>query len=62
MRTITPSAHVLRLIETTLAERGLVPLSNEQAAVVAEAFDRWYGVPLDLPSAEDVARYRSTNR
>jgi hypothetical protein len=59
MRTVSPSAHVLRKIETTLDARGVPPLSVEQAAVVAETIGQWYGVPLDLPSTEDVARRRS---
>lgn len=57
MQTATTSAHVLRLAADLLAERGLPALTEEQAEVMAEAVDRWYGVPLHLPTPADLAAY-----
>ena len=57
MRTVSSSSHVLRLTAQLLEERGLPALTQEQAQAVTDAVDRWYGIPLDMPSAEDVAAY-----
>ena len=61
MRTVSSSSHVLRLAAQMLEERGLPALSGEQAQAVGAAVDRWYGIPLDVPTADDIAAY-STER
>lgn len=51
MRTVSTSSLTVRMLE----ERGLPALTNEQAQAVTNAVDRWYGIPLDAPSADDIA-------
>ena len=62
MRTVTTSAHVLRLADSLLLDRGLPRLTEQQAEVLAEAIDRWYGLPLDLPNADEVAALAAQRR
>ena len=57
MRTVSSSSHVLRLTAQMLEARGLPALTDEQAQAVTDAVDRWYGIPLDAPSADDIAAY-----
>lgn len=57
MRTVSTSSHVLRLTAQLLEERGLPTLTDEQAQALTDAVDRWYGIPLDAPSADDIAAY-----
>lgn len=57
MQTVTTSSHLVRLTAELLAERDLPALTDEQAKAVADAIDRWYGVPLQLPTAADIAAY-----
>ena len=57
MQTISTSRHVLRLARDLLQERGLPQLTDDQAQVLVEAMDRWYGVPVGLPTAGDMATH-----
>jgi hypothetical protein len=49
---------VVRLAAELLAERDLPALTDEQAQACADAVDRWYGVPLHLPTAAAVAAHQ----
>ena len=58
MKTISASDEITRVANKHLRDRGLPELSPEQAEVVAAVIGRWYGIPVGIPSAEEMDRAR----
>lgn len=60
MRTVTVSAHIVRLAQELVSERGVPVLTREQEEALIDAIDRWYSISLALPIADDVAEWTMT--
>jgi hypothetical protein len=59
MRTVSAANHVVRLVAELCEERGVTTLTDEQSEAVRTAVERVYGVPLDLPTPEDIDEWKS---
>lgn len=54
IRAVSAATHVLRLIAELCEERGVNRLTDDQEDAVTTAIERVYGVPLDLPSPQEI--------
>ena len=60
MRTVSAASHVVELVAELCDQRGVARLTEDQAAAVTAAIERIYGVPLDLPTAQERDALRAT--
>lgn len=58
MRAITPVHEVVRVANARMQAEGLPGLSLEQARVLAEVMDRWYGVPTSMPDEDTIVAWK----
>jgi hypothetical protein len=49
---------VVRVANARMQAEGLPGLSFEQARVLAEVIDRWYGVPTSMPGDDTIAAWK----
>ena len=49
---------VVRVANARMQAEGLPGLSFEQARVLAEVMDRWYGVPTSMPDGDTMAAWK----
>jgi hypothetical protein len=58
MGAITAVHEVVRVANARMQAEGLPGLSFEQARVLAEVIDRWYGVPTSMPGDDTIAAWK----